>query len=51
VRPIRIEIERPSEEKGARGGAPSDNLVEARIELDAVYGSAGVPQQQGEGER
>jgi hypothetical protein len=51
VRPIRIEIERPSEEKGARGAAPSDNLVEARIELDAVYGSAGVPQQQGEGER
>ncbi len=58
VRPIRIEIERPAEGKDARGAAAanpasdgSSNLVEARIELDAVYGSASEFQQQEEGER
>jgi len=41
VRPIRIEISRPQEAdgRGSRVAAPqAENLVEARIEADAVYG-------------
>jgi hypothetical protein len=40
VRPIRVEIERPLDDKSGREANPS-SLVEARIELDAVF-STGV---------
>ena len=43
VRPIHIEIQRPAQGSTARGAAaqPEDShLVEARIELDAVFGTA-----------
>lgn len=42
VRPIRIEIRRPVERAGGRAAAAAHEgttLVEARLELDAVYGS------------
>jgi hypothetical protein len=45
VRPIRIEIRRPAERAGARGDSPDASevtLVEATLELDAVYGDAGA---------
>jgi hypothetical protein len=45
VRPIRVEITRPQDEpaRGSRAASQQpDNFVEARIEVDAVYGAAAM---------
>jgi hypothetical protein len=55
VRPIRIEIARPAEGKDSRradgaSSSTSSNLVEARIELDAVFSTNAAAGAAGEGE-
>lgn len=52
VRPIRIEIQRPGAERASRAGASpavivDSGLVEARLDLDAVFGAAASDESEG----